>query len=343
VALTKKDRNTPKGNALVENRSSRLTRVLDSCERVVLSRADVIRRGAVLFFPEVGGERSLAPLAGEVQLIKTRVAALAAILAALCPFAHASGVVVGGFNAARGGFESLAPGEDSALANDISSAYPGTTFNFTSTLTPTFLSGVQVAILGVATTDFSAVTPLSTSEQSALLNFVLGGGTALIFADNSTFASNAPTTNASFLSPFGVTITGTLNGGQTAPIINPTGPLTSPYAVSAFFGNYTGYFSNIGQGMVLANFGVGEPAIDYFAPGVLGPHSGAVVLFADSDAMVAGDGLTSTNLNLVLNAFNTYQLSVPEPSTWVMMLLGSGGAGLATYLKRRQRAAMTVG
>jgi hypothetical protein len=268
---------------------------------------------------------------------KTRVAALAAMFAAAtCHFAHAGAVVVGGFDAARGGFESLAPGEDSTLANDISSAYPGTTFNFTSTLTPTFLSGVQVVILGVATTDTSAVTPLSTSEQSALLNFVLGGGTALIFADNSTFASNAPTTNASFLSPFGVTITGTLNGGQTAPIINPTGPLTSPYPVSAFYGNYTGYFSNIGQGEVLANFGAGEPSIDYFAPRVLGPHSGAVVLFADSDAMVAGDALTSTNLNLILNAFNTYQLSVPEPSTWVMMLLGSGGAVMATYLKRRK-------
>ncbi len=268
---------------------------------------------------------------------KTRVAALAAMFAAVtCQIAHASNVVVGGFNAARGGFESLAPGEDSALASDISSAYPGTTFDFTSTLTPTFLSGVQVAILGVGTTDTSAVTPLSSSEQSALLNFVLGGGTALIFADNSTFDPNAPATNASFLSPFGVTIKGTLDGGQTAPIINPTGPLTSPYPVSAFYGNYTGYFSNTGQGMVLANFGVGEPAIDYFAPGVLGPHSGAVVLFADSDAMVAGDGLTSTNLNLILNAFHTYQLSVPEPSAWVMMLLGSGVIGFTIHSKRRE-------
>ena len=100
---------------------------------------------------------------------KIRIAALAAMFAAAtCQFAHAGGVVVGGFNAARGGFESLAPGEDSTLANDISSAYPGTTFNFTSTLTPTFLSGVQVVILGVATSDTSAVTPLSTSEQSAI-------------------------------------------------------------------------------------------------------------------------------------------------------------------------------
>ena len=149
------------------------------------------------------------------------VAVLAAMFAAATSQFAAAGLVVGGFDAARGGFESLAPGEDSALASDISSAYPGTTFSFANTLTPSFLSGVQAVILGVATTDTSAVTPLSTSEQSALLNFVLGGGTALIFADNSTFASGAAATNASFVSPFGVTITGTLNGGQTAPIINP--------------------------------------------------------------------------------------------------------------------------
>jgi hypothetical protein len=271
---------------------------------------------------------------------KIRSAAFAALFAAAAfNSAYAGGVVVGGFDAARGGFESLAPGEDSALANDITSAYPGTTFTFTSTLTPTFLSGVQVVILGVATTDFSAITPLSSSEQSALGNFVLGGGTALIFADNSTFASNAPAANASLLNPFGVTITGTLNGGQTAPIINPTGPLTSPYAVTAFFGNFTGYFNGIGQGTVLANFGPGEPAIDYFAPHVLGPQSGAVVLFADSDAMVAGDGLTTTNLNLILNAFATNQLSVPEPSSSALMLVGFAGVGLAVYLKKRWRAA----
>jgi len=132
-------------------------------------------------------------------------------------------VVVGGFDATRGGFESLAPGEDSALASDIVSAYPGTTFSFTDTLTPSFFSGINVVILGVATTDFNAITPLSSSEQGALSNFVLNGGTALIFTDNSTFSSNALTANASLLTPFGLSATGTLEGSVTAPILNPSG------------------------------------------------------------------------------------------------------------------------
>jgi hypothetical protein len=42
--------------------------------------------------------------------------------------AHASPFVVGGFNAARGGFESLVPGEDWALATDITSAFPAQRF-----------------------------------------------------------------------------------------------------------------------------------------------------------------------------------------------------------------------
>jgi hypothetical protein len=34
--------------------------------------------------------------------------------------------------------------------------------------------------IGVATADFSAITPLSTSERSALQNFVLNGGAAIM-------------------------------------------------------------------------------------------------------------------------------------------------------------------
>jgi hypothetical protein len=260
--------------------------------------------------------------------------------------ALAAGPVVAGFDAARGGFESLAPGEDTGLANDISMAFAGTTFRFGDTLTSSFLSGANVAILGVATSDFSAITPLSASEQSALHNFVLNGGAAIIFTDNDSFdsAGNARAANASLLSTFGVTSTGTLSGAQLAPIANSTGPLTGPFTpVNEFQGDYTGYFSGANGGQVLASWAPGDPAIDYFAPKFFGPHSGAVVLFADSDAMVAGDSLTTTNLNLVLNAIDTYTLAppsaIPEPSTWAMMLIGFAGLGFAGYRSTRRGAA----
>jgi hypothetical protein len=252
--------------------------------------------------------------------------------------------VVGGFDAARGGFESLAPGEDSALAGDISTAFAGTTFDFTNTLTTSFLNGVNVAILGVATSDSSAITPLTASEQAALLNFVLGGGTALIFADNSEFDANAAAANASLLAPFGVSVTGTLIGPVSAPILNPTGPLTGPFTpVTMFATNFPGYFNGTGGASVLAdlNSDPSEPAVLRFAPGQLGPDSGAVVFFSDSDAMVAGDSLSATNLNLVLNAFAmintsdpaaTPESAIPEPST--LPLVGLALGGLAAIRRR---------
>jgi len=268
-----------------------------------------------------------------------------ALCFALAGPVSAGSVVVGGFDASRGGFESLATGEDTALATDISTAYPGTTFSFANTLTPSFLSGVNVVILGNATSNSSAITPLTSSEQTALQNFVLNGGTALIFTDNSTFDANAPAVNASLLSPFGITAAGTLIGYLNAPILNPSGPLTGPFTpVTQFATLDPGYFTNTNGGQVLAQFAPGEAAIDYFAPGALGPNSGAAVFFSDSDAMVAGQALTTTNENLVLNAFGTYALTspVPEPSTWAMMLLGSAGVGFMAYRRKSKPAMMTA-
>ncbi|HEY1864376.1 MAG TPA: hypothetical protein VGG77_11980 [Roseiarcus sp.] len=50
--------------------------------------------------------------------------------------------VIAGFDATRGGVESLS-GEDIGLANDISTTFPRTTFRFANTLSPTFLNGAK--------------------------------------------------------------------------------------------------------------------------------------------------------------------------------------------------------
>ena len=251
--------------------------------------------------------------------------------------------MIGGFDFDRGGEESLIPSENATLSAEISSAFPGATFQFTSELTPQFFSGIQVAIFGVATAPRSSVNPLTTSEQSALLNFVLGGGTALIFADNTGYSAESPTTNASFLSPFGVTMTGNLGGVLTAPLVNPTGPLTGPYPAQRGLWKLPRILQRYRTGDGAGQLRRGRAGRRLSAPGVLGPHSGTLVLFADSDALFAGDPVAAMDLNLILNAIDSYQSSVPEPSTWVTMLLGVGGVGVAVYLKKRRGAALAFG
>jgi hypothetical protein len=243
-------------------------------------------------------------------------------------------LVIGGFDASRGGFESLA--EDSTLANDITTAIPGTTFLLSNTLTPSYLAGVNAVILGVATTESSAITPLTSSEQTALHNFVLNGGTVVMYTDNDSFDPNAPTVNASFLTPFGLTATGTLAPPANPSILNPSGPLTHPFTpVTDFTTDDAGFYNGTGTGTVLAQFAPGKAAIDYFAQGTLGPHSGTAVFFSDSNTLANdGSGLTTSNLNLLLNALP----AVPEPSPWSMIAVG-GVALVGIMLRKKHRIA----
>jgi len=243
-------------------------------------------------------------------------------------------LVIGSFDASRGGFTSLASGDNSTLVNDIKTAIPGTTLSFSNTLTPTFLAGVNAVILGVATTETSEITPLTFSEQTALHNFVLNGGTALMYTDNDTFDPNAPVVNASFLTPFGLTTTGTIPPPANPAILNPSGPLTHPFTpVTDFTTLVSGFYNNPGTGTVLAQFAPGEAAIDYFAPGTLGPHSGTAVFFSDSNT-ISNDTLTTSNLNLLLNGLP----AVPEPSPWSMIAVG-GVALVGIMLRKKHRIA----
>jgi hypothetical protein len=147
------------------------------------------------------------------------------------------------FNATRGGVSSLS--DSAAYASTrtmISTDFPGTTIVGVPTLTTAALTGVQVVWIGSGFGDSTATSALSASEQSALLTFVQGGGTAVLFGENDTFDPNAPTVNNSFMSPFGAHTTGTLAGTQAYTLLSPTSyPLTGPFgAVSSLSSNYPG-------------------------------------------------------------------------------------------------------
>ncbi len=241
--------------------------------------------------------------------------------AIVAPFARADSLIVGGFDSARAGSFSLT--SDTSLEDEITGQFPDSTFTSTTTLTSSYLDTVNALIIVVATGCCSAITPLSASEQAALLGFVEDGGTALLFTDNSTFAATAPAVNNSFLSPFGLSAEGTLDGPQSSTIVDDTNPVIDGPAGTAtgFATDYPGWFSSLGPAQELAELTAnGEPDLAVLMPGSLGPGSGAAVFFADGNYI----GQPSDD-TLILNALalaSPSPVATPEPGPAILLLIG---------------------
>lgn len=235
---------------------------------------------------------------------------------------------VGGFSAARGGlyaFESganVSVGRSAILAN-----YPGTALTSSDTLTPAFLSSLDVLIIATATSGGSAITPLSPAEQTALLDFILSGGRAVLITDNSTFNGGAPAANTSFVSPFGIAAAGTLSGTQLATMVPGSNPFNDgPYGtVNTLTTGFPGWYSNVGTTTVIARHNANnEPAFLAADQDLYGVGSGRMVFVSDT-------GLLDNALNqtLLLNTFDW--VLVPSPSALSMLALG----GLMAARRRR--------
>ena len=228
------------------------------------------------------------------------------LLVLLVVQAHTQGgPIIGGFDAGRGGYMSLRDsGSLALLRSSVTSQFPGATFTASGTLTSAYLSTLNYLFVSSATSNNSAITPLSASEQTALRNFVLSGGTALIFVDNDTFDPNAPLANSSLLTPFGLHITGTLGGSQSGTIINSANPIVTGRAGTATGIDtlYPGWLDNLNGSLRIANQNAnGAPALSAFLPGALGAGSGGAVFF--TDANLALDGTRTTNNTiLILNS-----------------------------------------
>jgi len=246
--------------------------------------------------------------------------------------APARGFEIVSWNATRGGVSSLSDSTAySSTRTMISTDFPGTTIVGVPTITTAALSGTSVVWIGSGFGDSSATTALSSSEQSALLAFVLGGGTAVLFGENDTFDPNAPTVNNSYYSAFGAHTTGTLLGGQAYTFPSPGSfPLTGPFGtVGSLSSSYPGWFDVLpASASVVADLSAnGHPVITTLGPGALGTGSGPVWMFSDTGAQSAG-GVTGTGWNTL---YANILSQVPEP--------GSGGVllviGTSVVLRRR--------
>jgi hypothetical protein len=254
---------------------------------------------------------------------------------------------LGGWDSTRAGSQyNLVNGTSTTqVRSAIQTSFPGVQISGTGTLTSAYLSGIDVLLIEVGAGSFSYTTALSAPEQSALTTFVQSGKGVLIFTDNDAAAGQptSSTVNNSYLSPFGLHATGTVNNGSAnATVTSPgTSPVTNgPFGtVPNFTTNFPGWFDNLGTATSLATLDAnGQSALADLIGGGFGAGSGPVVFFSDSS--ILADGVITTNSqDLVLNAIS-FVSPVPEPSS--LLLLGCGVAGAMSYGMRKRRAAMAV-
>jgi hypothetical protein len=204
----------------------------------------------------------------------------------LQPFAQAqaAGLLVGGFDKTRGGIESLQ--NNPKLKHDIEKGFPGTTFRFTKQLSNRFFGGLDVVVLGVSFGGTTPITSLTANEQTALLAFVQGGGTAIVLTDNNLQFSAA---SNSMLAPFGMHANGVLDNAQTANFLDVTDPIKKgPFGNAAQLDySWPGWFDTLGGSTELADLaGNNMPALAYFPAGTISTSSGAAVFFSDSSSLL---------------------------------------------------------
>jgi hypothetical protein len=238
---------------------------------------------------------------------------------------NGAAIVVGAFSTTRADVSSVAQGQyTEELRASVIRAYPGSSFVGLDSLTPAALNAVDIVMVGAPT--FSSPIFLSSAEQAALMNFLKGGGGALIYIDNDTYAG-APASddaNETFLDPFGMDSTGRTVPPATLSNVAPNHPvMNGPFGtVTAFTTNYGGWFDNLGANAVaLARYDANsEPALAAIAPGALGLGSGGVVFIPDADSLVdsADGGLFGAPDNEKLY-LNSIAFVIPEPSTTALL------------------------
>jgi len=224
--------------------------------------------------------------------------------------------VLGGWDVARGGNASLASGSGTAsLRTALMSDFPGIAFTESATLTSAYLNTIDV--LFIVSNNFvnAPIAPLSGAEQTALLDFVEDGGTAILVCDNDSFHPDADITHESYVDPFGMDISGTLGGAQTITISNTSTAVTNgPFGTPAsYLGNFVGTIPNIGAfGEELGHNPNFTTALAWIPPGQINTGSGTVLVFAADDWV--DDGQNGA-YDLVSNAvFVSQQVGQPPPA-----------------------------
>ncbi|MFM9966752.1 MAG: Calx-beta domain-containing protein [Planctomycetaceae bacterium] len=210
------------------------------------------------------------------------------------PRNSSTGLVIGAFDGARGGAFSLSDGANAAaMRAAILANFPGATIVDTSTLTASFLAGVDVVWLNSVANNLDATAPLSAAEQLALQNFVSAGGGAILFGEHSTFD------DTSLLSPFGLATASSVDNLTSGTITNLAHPVTAgPFGnVTTISSNFAGNLTTLGGATSLGTWN----SSGLSALAVLSSGTGKVVAFTDANMYTDRFG-AADNQKVLLNS-----------------------------------------
>ena len=227
----------------------------------------------------------------------------------------AANPVVGGFNTVRAGAASFVDGSFFEQARAAcQNAFPGTTFASTATLTPEFLSTVDVVVLSAIAGNHDTLSPLSATERQALHAFVLAGGALLELLDNQDFE------NTGLESPFGLHCSGALADLSTSVVVYTGSPLAAgPYGIVTHFSQaWAGFFDAVpGQASVVAVNGLGA-SLASINGGTLGAVSGPCVFYTDNQTFVDDEEIPGAAFSSHTALFlNTLWYLLPEKTVGV--------------------------
>jgi hypothetical protein len=250
------------------------------------------------------------------------------------PAAQADPVVIGGFDSTRIGDVNLITGFPAEqIRAALTANVPGHVLVAASTLTPAFLSGVDLLIITNAS-GISSSTVLLPAEQTALLDFVKSGKSAFILADGFAFSA------LSFVTPFGMFGEGRTTTIDVGPVTDLNHPIANgPFGQATTFTTYyAGWFTDLGPAAPIAVLGANGlasyAAIDRDA---ISPGSGRVVLTTDASAFAdANDGGFFLANEALFNNSVDWLLAVPEPSTWILAFCGAISLGLLGRMRRQR-------
>ncbi len=225
------------------------------------------------------------------------------------PAAAGSGCVWGSFDGSRINYAGgELTGSAHTVLQGIITTNGGTLAPGTPTLTPAYLSGVNVFYTSLLSTSTGA---LSAAEQSALFSWVQAGGTLIVTADIFPLAAYA-----TFTTPFAVTTYTALGfssfGAPTASHPITLGVVSYQYATNSTF--------NVpGNSQVLGNDGYGNNFILVMEPATGFILGGRVVIFGDHNMFTNTYIGTANNTiladNLVKWACGSL-VTPTKPHTW---------------------------